>query len=251
MKLLSNGLKEYKGSGYTKVVLDSFSFDIQMGCTVIMGPNGCGKSTMFKILLGLEKLSSGKLDYAVSKHDLFSAVLQNYQNQLLMHCSIKDNILISASKLFNSKPNQVKGSVDSVLSALNEFGYALNPNNRAATLSGGEKQALVVARSFLGNPEVWILDEPVSAVDFRRRAKILESIRIKGGGSHTIITTHDINDAILIGSRLIVFGHDMQVLVDERLPKFDDLSIQKRLDADWARLLRRKMLDLTHYLPQE
>lgn len=248
MLLISNGAKSYTAYSNERVIFRELDFNLDHNITVIMGPNGCGKSTLLKVLMNMEPLDAGILSYSPSKEDLFASVLQNYKIQLLPYCTVEENleVCISNKAIF---PNlSLKACLKKVRDRLELFGYDINFNSKAGSLSGGEQQALVLARSFLVNPRLWLLDEPVSAIDFRRRAKILESIKIRSSESLVLLISHDINDAILIGSRLIVFGPNMQIILNRKLPPFIEGDIDNRINSGWATELREEMIGLTHHL---
>jgi spermidine/putrescine transport system ATP-binding protein len=148
-------------------VVDNVGFSVSRGEFVaIMGPSGCGKTTLLRILAGLETQSAGQLfirgvdvsDVPVNKRST-RLVWQNYA--LFPHLSVFENIAFGL-KLQPYEPVMLEGKVRRMaeLTGLTEF-----LDRRIGQLSGGQKQRVGIARALVTEPEILLLDEPLSALD--------------------------------------------------------------------------------------
>ena len=181
-------------------VLDNLSFKINKGQIVsIVGPSGCGKSTILNILANLEKedegevFVQGKIGYMFQKDNLLS-----WRNVI-------DNITIGLE--IQRKMNlENKAYIDNLLKKyqLNEFKY-FYPKQ----LSGGMKQRVAIIRTLALNPDILLLDEPFSALDYQTKLTVQEDIYkiIKNENKTTILVTHDVTEAISLSDVVIVLSN--------------------------------------------
>lgn len=181
-------------------VLDNLSFKINKGQIVsIVGPSGCGKSTILNILANLEKedegevFVQGKIGYMFQKDNLLS-----WRNVI-------DNITIGLE--IQRKMNlENKAYIDNLLKKyqLDEFKY-FYPKQ----LSGGMKQRVAIIRTLALNPDILLLDEPFSALDYQTKLTVQEDIYkiIKNENKTTILVTHDVTEAISLSDVVIVLSN--------------------------------------------
>ena len=181
-------------------VLDNLSFKINKGQIVsIVGPSGCGKSTILNILANLEKedegevFVQGKIGYMFQKDNLLS-----WRNVI-------DNITIGLE--IQRKMNlENKAYIDTLLKKyqLDEFKY-FYPKQ----LSGGMKQRVAIIRTLALNPDILLLDEPFSALDYQTKLTVQEDIYkiIKNENKTTILVTHDVTEAISLSDVVIVLSN--------------------------------------------
>ena len=181
-------------------VLDNLSFKINKGQIVsIVGPSGCGKSTILNILANLEKedegdvFVQGKIGYMFQKDNLLS-----WRNVI-------DNITIGLE--IQRKMNlENKAYIDNLLKKyqLDEFKY-FYPKQ----LSGGMKQRVAIIRTLALNPDILLLDEPFSALDYQTKLTVQEDIYkiIKNENKTTILVTHDVTEAISLSNVVIVLSN--------------------------------------------
>ena len=164
-----------------------FNADLPLGkVTVLTGPSGCGKTTLAKILCGLEKLVSGRIDFTTSTetHHYGQVVLQNADHQLYMSTAYDE---IEMSLRLNRAVNAKKTH-----DILAEFGLDALTARHPQSLSGGEKQRLVVAVGLTSICKLLILDEPTSGLDGYNLKLMSEQIRkIADQGLAVLIITHD------------------------------------------------------------
>lgn len=213
LHLLIRGTKAYKRPSSSVPVFSEFSLSIPRGqCLAIMGPNACGKSTVARIVLGIENLDAGEVGINLTPHDLAAAVLQNYRKQLLPWASISDNILLPFGG--DHAPDIPKTeALQRAQLFLAEAGYDLAVERPIYSLSGGQQQAVVISRALLYSPAIWILDEAFSAIDLTKRERICTALsRYLTDGRSTLFITHDIDDALRISNRLALFDTGMKLL---------------------------------------
>lgn len=198
--------KDFDLSSKKKIqVLEDISFTIETGdFVVILGESGCGKSTLLNLIAGLHPLSEGEIrvDNKVidSPHPSRSILFQ--QPALLPWLNVEDNIM------FGCKLRGEKKHPDEIRQWIENIGLSGFEKTYPAELSLGMAQRVCLARALIGNPEILMLDEPFSALDtFTRTHLQKELTRFWQMKKFTaIFVTHDIDEAILLGSRIILLG---------------------------------------------
>ncbi len=194
------------------------SLDIKRGETVaIVGPNGAGKSTLLLALAHLIKPARGQISF----HGKSIALMDDleyrrkisfvFQDPLLMDLSVEDNIALGL-KFRGADKGEIRTRVNRWSKAM---GVESLLGRRAGQLSGGEAQRVSLARAFVLDPELLLMDEPFSAVDPPTRAQLLKDLSNLLSHDHrtTIIVTHNLKEAAQVGDRvaLIINGELKQV----------------------------------------
>ncbi len=206
MKLsVSHIAKAYGGKSILKDC--SATFDRQ-GTYVLMGPNGCGKSTFLRICALLEKPDSGLLSFSSGeyphRHDLS---LRRRMTLVLARTGVfNTTVFKNVAYGLRIRGTQHTEMERRVIDALSFVGLQQKINQRALTLSSGETQRLGIARALVIEPEILFLDEPTASVD-EENTGIIESIiaSMKNNGRTTVImTTHDRDQAERLGDVLMV-----------------------------------------------
>ena len=177
------------------VVFDNFNLEINASeLTMIIGKSGCGKTTLLRLLARLLKPDSGKI---IIPEDLRIGMMFQ-EPRLMPWLSIEKNIALGLKKIDKHEIQEIISLV-----GLSGFEHAL-PHQ----LSGGMQQRVSLARTLIRNSNLILMDEPFSALDnFTRSAMQTELIRIrKQKQPGVIFVTHDINEATLLGDRIITLG---------------------------------------------
>lgn len=197
--------------GEKKVVHD-FSLQVEQGeCLALIGSSGCGKTTILRMVNGLLLPTSGNV--LVKGQNTKEANLTQLRrkigysiqgNVLFPHMTVEKNIAYVPSLTSGANKKQIKEDVSKWLEivGLDESFRHRYPEE----LSGGQQQRVGLARSLAANPEILLMDESFSAVDeITRRQLQQEFIRIRQQTGITVmLVTHDINEALLLGSRVLV-----------------------------------------------
>ena len=202
MKILEvKNLKKsyYSNSGETQAIED-FSFSFEEGEFVsIVGPSGCGKSTLLSIIANLENKTNGKI---ISSNKKIGYMFQ--QDALFSWRTVLRNCLLSLE--VEKKVN--KESIDKVINLLNKYGLHDFIDKYPDELSGGMRQRVALIRTLASNPDILLLDEPFSALDYQTRLELSNDLYkiIKSEGKTTIMVTHDIAEAISLSDKVIILS---------------------------------------------
>lgn len=189
-----NNFKKAYGS---KKVLDNISVEVPTGSiAVFLGESGVGKSTLLRVLNGLESLSSGSASLEGKTVDLeninmthqFGMVFQQFN--LFSHLNNKHNITLALEKSLKKTKEEASKIADQLLK---KYGLQDKADKYPAQLSGGQKQRLALARSLALRPKVICLDEPTSALDPMLTNSVIDSIsQLANDGLTVLIATHDV-----------------------------------------------------------
>lgn len=216
-------ITDVKKSFGNNEVLKGINVNIDKGELVcFLGPSGCGKTTLLRIIAGLETMNSGNINVngrdfsnlSISERKI-GFVFQNYA--LFPNLTIAENI---AYGLVNKK--MAKDEINlKVNNMLDMVGLTESKDKYPSQISGGQQQRVALARAIVLEPEILLLDEPLSALD----AKVRESLRLeiknlqKKIGVTMILVTHDQEEALTMGDKIVVFneGKVMQVGTPEEL----------------------------------
>ena len=188
--------------------VDDVSLTVEEGQVLaILGPSGCGKSTLLRATAGLEHLDGGSVRWrgrdlaGVPTHERgFALMFQD--GQLFAHASVADNVAYPL-RLRGVGRSARRSRVDELLALVGLPGYA---DRRPATLSGGEQQRVALARSLAADPELLLLDEPLSALDRSLRERLGGDLReiLVETGTTAVMVTHDHDEAFTVADRLAV-----------------------------------------------
>ncbi len=191
-------------SGETKA-LDNISFGIKEGeFLAIVGPSGCGKSTLLSIIAGLLKAEEGTISIkrcnGLLSYPKVGYMLQH--DHLLEWRNIFQNVILGLEINHNVNAE----TIAYVNQLLKEYGLENFKEKRPSELSGGMKQRAALIRTLAMKPELLLLDEPFSALDYQTRLIVSADIcnLIRKTGKSVILITHDLSEAIRLSDRIIV-----------------------------------------------
>ena len=191
-----------------KQILTNFSLSILVKqILAIVGPSGGGKTTLLRMLAGLETIDSGEIYYngeslaidELEKRNLLGFVFQDFQ--LFPHLSVLDNLTLSPIKTMSMEKEVAEKKARALLEQLGLAGHA---NAFPFSLSGGQKQRVALARAMMINPEIIGYDEPTSALDPELRLEVEKLIlQNKERGMTQIVVTHDLQFAENIADQIL------------------------------------------------
>ncbi|HDR1499742.1 TPA: spermidine/putrescine ABC transporter ATP-binding protein PotA [Pasteurella multocida] len=199
-----------------KTIIENFNLTINNGeFLTILGPSGCGKTTVLRLLAGLEELDSGNIildgediTHVPAEQRHVNTVFQSYA--LFPHMTIFENVAFGLR--MQKVPNEeIKPRVLEALRMvqLEEYAYS-----KPAQLSGGQQQRIAIARAVVNKPKVLLLDESLSALDYKLRKQMQNELKAlqRKLGITFIFVTHDQEEALTMSDRIIVLrkGHIQQ-----------------------------------------
>ena len=176
----------------------------------LLGPSGCGKTTLLRLIAGLERADSGKIflgeqdisDWPIHKRPV-NIVFQNYA--LFPHLDVFDNVAYSL-KLKKLPKAEIEQKVTKILEAFHLQNHIYKLTSQ---LSGGQQQRVALARAIVNEPDVLLLDEPLAALDFKLRERMLiELIELQDKLKTTFVyVTHDQFEALTVADQMAIMNH--------------------------------------------
>lgn len=199
--------KLYQDENAETIAIQDFTYSFQRGDFVsIIGPSGCGKSTLLSIIAGLEKASSGKIFIegveSTGISDSIGYMLQ--KDYLLDWRTIERNVMFGL-EIKNMVTDESKAYVERLLKT---YGLYEFKDKYPSQLSGGMRQRAALIRTLATNPDILLLDEAFSALDYQTRLSVTDDVYsiIKKEGKTAIMVTHDIPESISMSDRVIVLS---------------------------------------------
>ena len=181
--------------------ITNISFQVMEGeFLAIVGPSGCGKSTLLSVIAGLLEPEQGNLSY--SSASTIGYMLQ--RDHLFEWRTIYQNVILG----LELQKKLSKDNIDYVLHLLTEYGLDAFADKKPSELSGGMRQRAALIRTMAIKPDLLLLDEPFSALDFQTRLTVSADIGniIRRNNKTAILITHDLSEAITLADRVIVLS---------------------------------------------
>ena len=197
---------------YTKDVPVIYDFNLTINegeFVTFLGPSGCGKTTILRMLAGFETPTSGEILFngkdiseLPPNERKFNTVFQKYA--LFPHLNIYDNISFGLKEKKVPK-NEIKKKVKRVLEIVDLEGFE---KRKIDSLSGGQQQRIAIARAIVNEPRILLLDEPLSALDYKMRQEMQIELKNmhKELGITFIFVTHDQEEALTMSDKIIVMN---------------------------------------------
>jgi putative spermidine/putrescine transport system ATP-binding protein len=195
----------------TNKVLDGFDLTIEKGDLVaFLGPSGCGKTTALRLIAGLASMDRGRI--IIGGRDI-SAVPPNKRNTAMVfqsyalfpHMTVTDNIGFGL-KMHGVPKEETARRIDKIIDTARLRGLE---NRFPRQLSGGQAQRTALARALVMNPDVLLLDEPLSNLDAKLRHEMRVEIRLlhESLGLTTVFVTHDQDEALTLADRIVLMNN--------------------------------------------
>ena len=188
--------------------LREITFTVGRGELVcIVGPSGCGKTTLLKAIAGLLPATAGtvELDGArvTGPHPRMAVVFQEYGRSLMPWMTVRGNVELPLRHKLSKAERRRKSQ-----EALDAVGLGDAVNKYPWQLSGGMQQRVAIARAIAYDPEILVMDEPFAAVDAQTRADLEDLVRAvwEKFGVTVLFVTHDIDESVYLGQRVIVLS---------------------------------------------
>jgi NitT/TauT family transport system ATP-binding protein len=217
--------------------LSDVSFEVEDGEFVtIFGPNGCGKSTLLYLLAGIEEPSNGEvlINDRPPAQARAGFVFQNFHESLFPWLTVKENVAFALKAL--GKP-----SVEA-MAYLDEVGLTDFAGNYPYQLSGGMRQLVAIARARAFDPDLFLMDEPFSALDYQNKLHAeRELLKVwRESKTTTVFVSHDVDEAVFLADRVIVLSKrpgTIKEIIPVNLPR--PRTIETRMSSNFFKIKNR------------
>ena len=221
------------------VALENVNFSVAEGEFVaIIGPSGCGKTTLLSLAAGLLKPTKGKV---YTNGCSFGYMLQ--KDELFPWRTIEKNIFLPLEiKGSNTPQHQARA-----LSLAEKYGLKQFLKNYPSSLSGGMRQRAALIRTLSVNPDVLLLDEPFSALDYQTRLSVCDDVYkiIREEQKTALLITHDISEAISVADKIFVLSKRPAKIISQHVITFPELEPLKRREnkefSHWFEVLWKEL----------
>ncbi len=210
----------------------------------LVGPSGCGKSTILSIIGGLEKKSSGQINF-MKKNLKVGYMFQ--EDALFPWLNVLDNCMLGL-KIQNKETKENKKYVKTLLK---KYGLSSFEKSYPKELSGGMRQRVALIRTLATKPDILLLDEPFSALDYQTRITVSDDVFkiIKQEKKTALMVSHDINEAISMADKVIVLSNRPSIIKNVYEIKMENKSTpsENRKNKKFNEYYNLIWKDLDHY----
>jgi len=202
-------IKEISASWNGVSIFRNISFTIEEGKTAaVLGPNGCGKTTLLSVIAGQKEQDNKAGTIRLSESEIkkgdrrIGCILQTYG--IFPWLDVEKNIALPL-RIAGSSRIEIEKKINS---ALKRFNLSEHKKQYPASLSGGEKQKLALARTMVIRPQLLLMDEPFSAIDTLTREELQNFLRqlLSENRTTTLIITHSIEEAVFLADQIHIMG---------------------------------------------
>ena len=230
--------------GEDVVAVTDVSFEVRRGETLaIVGPSGCGKSTLLRLIAGVDSPTGGRIER--ERPDGRFVVGYVFQESSLMSWrTVYDNIKLPLEVVKDG------GSIANVDDLIRMIGMEGFENSYPIELSGGMQRRVSLARAFVHEPSIVLMDEPFTGVDELTKEALQHELgtMIRDLGATTMLVTHDIEEAVFLSHRILIMSPRPGTIVAEvpvNLPRVRDPSMRTSIDFfASAKAVREKLLEM-------
>jgi NitT/TauT family transport system ATP-binding protein len=183
-------------------VLDGVDLTVHRGeFLTLFGPNGCGKTTLLNVIAGVEQVDTGCVRFHEQRRPRVGYVFQDYRGNMLPWMTVAENI--GFPLLLQGVPPRERHARVEALHAL--YGFNIDLGARTYTLSGGQAQLTSILRGLVIEPDMLIMDEPFSALDYQTNLDLYgKLLRVwRQSGATVLLVSHDIDEALYLGERTV------------------------------------------------
>ncbi len=238
---IKNLYKNYQTKEKEIITLNNINMKVNEGDFLgIIGPSGAGKTTLLSIIADLEKYSSGE----IIKKDNLKIGYMLQKDYLMPYLTILDNCLLGLKVQRKCTKENIQKTKDLLI----KYGLGNYIYSYPSDLSGGQRQRAALIRTLAINPDILLLDEPFSALDYQTRLNISKDIKeiIKNENKTLIIVTHDIGEAIRICNRIIVLSKAPSSIKSIYQINYDFDDIIDNLNDDFMYYYKKIWSDLNN-----
>lgn len=251
MLALSHVCFSYHTVGGETLALTDITFSVGCGeFAVIVGPSGCGKSTLLSLICGLIRPESGEIRMTGRQTNSPSRgigyMLQ--KDHLFEWRSVYDNVLLG----LEIQKKLTQPNLDRVNRMLETYGLSAFAQMKPSALSGGMKQRAALIRTLALDPDLLLLDEPFSALDYQTRLEVSDDIGsiIRREKKTAILVTHDLSEAISMADRIIILSRRpgaVKRVLPVTFPEEYDTPLKKRNSQEFSQYFNLIWKELKSY----
>lgn len=245
--------KTFRSRGKVFEALDEITLTFNEGEFIsLIGPSGCGKSTLLNMIAGIESYDNGtiKLDGDIIKKPGVERGMVFQNHALFPWMTVYENIMFALDCVKEGASKEEKDKI--AMKYLELVKLTAAKDKKPKEISGGMKQRVGIARAFVNNPKVLLLDEPFGALDALTRGSLQDELeRIwEEEKKSVVMVTHDVEEAILLSDRIVVMSHGPKAYIRDVIKVDIPRPRQKSDIMDNQEFIKLRKL-LTNMLSEE